>query len=176
MLARAGSPTRAATAAAAVGAGEVTDSDSLGLERRCTLATGISLKGTQRVPGAPAFFVPGATPDTQEYVFAGLAKFANQPVPVSDPRVYSIVFDHDLLEWTASVGESLRGIRLRRVKGGAMELTVSVSIPAMVLAIFPGDPYLVVTDDLLGNTSVGSHLENPFLAGRPRSVVRFSVP
>jgi len=57
-----------------------------------------------------------------------------------------------------------------------MELTVSVSIPAMVLAIFPGDPYLVVTDHLLGNTSIGSHLENPFLAGRPRSVVRFSVP
>ena len=57
-----------------------------------------------------------------------------------------------------------------------MELTVSVSIPAMVLAIFPGDPYLVVTDHLLGNTSVGSHLENPFPAGRPRSVVRFSVP
>ena len=159
-----------------MGAGEVTDSDSLGLERRCTLATGISLKGTERVPGAPAFFVPGATPDTQEYVFAGLAKFANQPVPVPDQRVYSILFDHDQQEWTATVGETLRGIRLRRVKGGAMELTVSVSIPAMVLAIFPGDPYLVVTDHLLGNTSVGSHLENPFLAGRPRSVVRFSVP
>ena len=128
------------------------------------------------MPEAPAFFVPGATPDTQEYVFAGLAKFANQPVPAPDQRVYSILFEHDQKEWTATVGETLRGIRLRRVKGGAMELTVSVSVPAMVLAIFPGDPYLVVTDHRLGSKSVGSQLENPFLAGRPRSVIRFPAP
>jgi hypothetical protein len=128
------------------------------------------------VPEAPAFFVPGASPDTQEYVLAGLAKFANQPVPAPNQRVYSIIFEHDEKEWTATVGETLRGIRLKRVRGRAIELTVSVSVPAMVLAIFPGDPYLVVTDRHLGSKSDGSQWENPFLAGRPRSVVRFTAP
>src|ERR1700680_4723783 len=68
------------------------------------------------VTEAPGFFVPGATPDDREFVFAGLAKFAAQPVPVIGERVYSITYDHDGKEWMAAVGETLRGLRHRRAR------------------------------------------------------------
>jgi hypothetical protein len=130
------------------------------------------------VTEAPAFFVPGATPDDRESVFAGLAKFAAQPVPVIGERVYSITYDHDGEEWMATVGETLRGLRHQRARSKTRTLErppVSVSDPAVVLAIFPGNPYVVVTDHRF-RRNVGSAWENPFYAGRPKSVIHFSAP
>ena len=125
---------------------------------------------------APAFFVPAATPDNVESVYAGFAKWCSRTVPAMDRRIYSITYVHDGEEWTATVGEPLRGIRHRtsRSRGKKIERTVHLSDPAVVLAIFPGDPYMVVTNQRLAG-NVGSAWENPFLAGRPESITYFSA-
>ena len=124
------------------------------------------------------FFVPGATPDAQEAVFAELARFAKQPVPSQSERVYSITYDHGGGEWRAIVGETLRGVRRKRIrirsKGTTVEREIPIYDAALVLAIFPGTPYFVVTDSRpIGR--VRSALWNPFLAA-PKSVTRFSPP
>jgi hypothetical protein len=135
------------------------------------------------VSEAPAFFVPGATSDNQESIFASLAEFAAQPVPAIGKRLYSITYGHDGEEWTATVGESLRGLRHQHARSKTRTLErpsvsrppVSVSDPAVVLAIFSGNPYVVVTDHRI-RRNVGSAWENPFYARRPESVIHFSAP
>lgn len=107
------------------------------------------------------FFVPEIEPDAQEAAYADLAKFCEHVVP--DKRVYSITFMHDSEEWTATVGESLRGVRTK----GKQKLMLSD--PATVLAIFPGYPFKVVTNAW----AVRSAWENPFLAGNPTSITYF---
>jgi hypothetical protein len=57
----------------------------------------------------PEFFVPKAEPDEQESVYAALAEFAQRRVPPATDRIYSITFGHDGVEWTATVGERLKG-------------------------------------------------------------------
>jgi hypothetical protein len=129
------------------------------------------------MPETLPFFVPGATPESQEAVFAELARFAGQLVPQLSERVYSITYDHGGSEWRATVGETLRGVRRKRIhsKGTKVEREMPVYDAALVLAIFPGTPYLVVTDSRpVGR--VRSARQNPFLAGVPKSVTRFSLP
>ena len=123
-----------------------------------------------------AFFVPAATAETQEQVFHEFAKWCGVSAPPVERRIYSIVFGHDGEVWTATVGESLRGERTRTTKarGQKVERTTQVSDPALVLAIFPGSPFMVVTNhNIAGN--VGSRWANPFLAGQPKSVTYFAV-
>jgi len=125
---------------------------------------------------APTFFVPAATPDNQESVYSGFAEWCHRPVPKPTERIYSITYIHDGEEWTATVGEALRGVRHRitRSHGKKLEQTIPLSDPAVVLAIFPGVPFMVVTNHhLVGN--IGSAWENPFLAGQPKTVIYFSV-
>ena len=124
----------------------------------------------------PAFFVPAAPPENQEKVYAELAKLGRCAVPLVERRIYSITYTHDGEEWTATVGEHLKGVRYRtsRVKGQKVEREQRLSDPAVVLAIFGGDPFFVVTNHrIVGN--VGSRWENPFMAGRPHSVAYFST-
>jgi hypothetical protein len=122
---------------------------------------------------APTFFVPAATPETQERDFAWLAAYARQPVPQLNERIYSITYVHDGEEWIATVGESLRGTKRRvtRSKGRKIERVHSLSDPAVVRAIFSGEPYLVVTNQWLPE-NVGSAWQNPFFAA-PKSVTYF---
>lgn len=124
---------------------------------------------------APAFFVPAATPDNQESVYADFAKWIGYPVPSPGKRIYSITYTHDGEEWIATVGERLRGTRLRttRSRGKKIERTYPISDPAIVLAIFPGAPYMVVTNHRIAG-NVGSAWENPFMAGQPTSIAYFS--
>ena len=124
----------------------------------------------------PAFFVPAATAENQESVFQDFAKWCSVPAPAVESRIYSIVFGHDGEVWTATVGESLRGERTKTVKaqGKKVERTSQVSDPAVVLAIFPGSPFMVVTNhNIAGN--VGSRWANPFLAGQPKSITYFAA-
>jgi hypothetical protein len=123
---------------------------------------------------APKFFVPAATIDNQEEVFESFAKWCNQVVPAPNRRLYSITYVHDGIEWIATVGERLTGERHRitRSKGKKIERREPVSDPAIVLAIFPGDPYFVITNQYL-NGNNGSRWENPFMAGRPKSATYF---
>jgi hypothetical protein len=129
------------------------------------------------MPAAPPFFVPAATtPEEQESVYASFAAWCSRPVPDLGARIYSITWIHNGEQWTATVGERLHGTKQQfaRTRGRRVEHTVPLSDPALVLAIFPGVPFFVVTNHrIVGN--IGSAWENPFMAGSPTSVVRFSA-
>jgi len=121
----------------------------------------------------PKFFVPEpAKSDKQEETYAEFARMAGREIP--ERRIYSITFVHDGEEWTATVGEQLRGIkrRMTRSKGQRIERTTSISDTAIVLAIFQGTPYIVVTDK--GISQKYSKWENPFMAGSPIAVKYFA--
>jgi len=135
---------------------------------------------------APAFFVPFAEPDKQEEAYADLAGWCHKDcapivtwdrdsVPPPGQRVYSIAFTHDGEQWTATVGEQLRGVQIKksRVRGKQVERRIAKGDAATVLAIFPGECYVVVTNGGIGG--VVSAWGNPFLAGKPYSVTRFSA-
>ena len=136
-----------------------------------------SSRATKEVamPDAPVFFVPAATAETQESVYADFAKWCSVSVPPPGRRVASIVFKHNGEVWHATVGETMRGTKYstHKVKGQKVERSQSLSDPALVLAIFPGSTFMVVTNHrLVGN--VGSRWENPFLAGQPESTTFFA--
>ena len=121
----------------------------------------------------PSFFVPLVPPEDQEHTFVEFAKSCNRPVPHPTQRVYAITFRHDSESWVATVGKQLNGTRTtsHRAKGQKIERQHAVYDSALVLAILPGIPYLVVTDRTLGVS--GSQWESPFMAGRPDSVTYF---
>jgi hypothetical protein len=126
---------------------------------------------------APKFFVPAATPETQEAVYAEFARRAGRPVPKLEDRVYSITYTHNGETWTSTVGETSRGTRVRTVGRGSArrEYPTGLSDPAVILAIFPGDPYVGITNHgIAGN--VGSTWANPFYMGALsiQSVVLFA--
>ena len=123
----------------------------------------------------PQFFVPAATDEEKESVYASFAESCRVSIPTIEKRIYSIVFRSNGETWTATVGETLRGIRPPPAKSRSSSAgrEQSVSDPALVLAIFPGSPYQVVTNHgIAGN--VGSRWANPFLAGEPTSVTYFA--
>ena len=123
----------------------------------------------------PVFFVPMATPDTQEAKYAALAQLCERLVPSPDKRIYSVVFTHDGEEWTATVGQTLRGIRRRPVKSHGRDIgrekVTRLSDPAIVLAIFNDR---VVTNHLLSD-NVRSRWVNPFFVGGRAAITYFSV-
>src|SRR5690606_12022733 len=104
-----------------------------------------------RMIDAPHFFLPASTPETIERDFASLARIAQRPVPELSERIYSIKYRHNGEEWCATVGSTLSGYRARTIKSGGrtIEQRQPLSDPAVVLAIFPGAPYIVVTNHRL---------------------------
>jgi hypothetical protein len=119
---------------------------------------------------APLFFLPEVTPEAQESAYTELANWCRRPAPIPEERVYSITYVHDRDEWTATVGERLRGTSRKRTRSGAERIDY-LTDQATVLAIFPSDPFVVFTN--AGNTR--SAWENPFYVGRPKSITYFSV-
>jgi hypothetical protein len=118
----------------------------------------------------PAFFVPECTESEAEQTYQAFAALCQLPVPPLHERVYSIVFKHDGVEWTATVGKKHRGystITSGKYKGREQRQEDD----SIVLAIFP-DPscYRVVIE-----RSGGSDLANPYLAGMPQRVTGFSA-
>ncbi len=79
-------------------------------------------------------------------------------------------------QWTATVGESLKGIGYKTVRsrGTKKEHTIKLHDSAVVVAIFAAGPYVVATD---GGLMRGgrSRWENPFYVGNPSAVIRFSL-
>jgi hypothetical protein len=124
-----------------------------------------------------AFFLPRADDDEQaERLYDALAEFAGcEPAP-PDQRVQAITFTHDGAAWTAQVGEELSGRRttqqLRR--GELIERTETLSSTTRVLAVYPGNPFTVVTD-AQPITGAPSEWANPFTA-QPDQVTRFDRP
>jgi hypothetical protein len=134
---------------------------------------------------APAFFLPPIAhynASEQDAAYVLIAEKCGRTVPAQ--RVYSITFRHDSDFWSATVGEKLTGSKTQQVgptdttdKGdktdNSTEQTTQLSDEATVVAIFPGTPYLVVTDS--GIISGGrTNWENPFYAPAPTSVTYFS--
>jgi hypothetical protein len=123
-----------------------------------------------------AFFLPRASDDEQaERLYDALAEFAGcEPAPAGR-RVHSIAFPHDGVEWVAEVGEQLSGRRttqqLRR--GELLERTEHLSSSALVLAVYPGTPFVVVTD-AQPITGAPSEWANPFSA-QPDRVTYFDA-
>ncbi|MGY1742994.1 MULTISPECIES: hypothetical protein [unclassified Blastococcus] len=123
-----------------------------------------------------AFFLPRATDDEQaERLYEALAEFAGcEPAPPGQ-RVRSIAFTQDGAAWTAAVGEELRGERttqqLRR--GELIERTEVLTSATRVLAVYPGTPYVVVTD-AQPITGAASEWANPFTA-HPDRVTLFAA-
>ncbi len=127
------------------------------------------------MPEAPTFFVPIVKPEDQETAFSTLARLSFCPLPSRGKRIYSIGFRSNGERWTATVGQTLRGVRNRTVRrrGQRLDVEERLSDRATVLAIFEGSPYMVATDHrILGN--VGSAWESPFMAGEPTSVTYFA--
>ena len=126
------------------------------------------------MPAMSAFFLPRATDDEQaERLYDALAEFAAcEPAPVGQ-RVQSISFTHDGASWVAAVGEELSGRRttqqLRR--GELIERTEELSSSSRVLAVYPGTPFVVVTD-AQPITGTPSEWANPFTA-QPDQVTYF---
>jgi hypothetical protein len=122
---------------------------------------------------APRFFMPGISPDRQEDAYAHLAARMNRPVPAMDQRVYSIQFTHGCADWTATVGQPLEGIRRTAKRGnGAMNpREIPTEDPAVVLAILPGEPFVVYWMSV----EKKSIWENPFLAGKPTEITFFKA-
>jgi hypothetical protein len=113
-----------------------------------------------------AFFLPRASDDEQaERLYDALAEFAGcEPAPHGQ-RVHSIAFTQDGAHWVAEVGAQLSGRRttqqLRR--GELIERTEELSSPTRVLALYPGSPFVVVTD-AQPITGTPSEWANPFTA------------
>jgi hypothetical protein len=123
-----------------------------------------------------AFFLPRASDDEQaERLYDALAEFAGcEPAPPGQ-RVQSIAFTHDGARWVAEVGEELSGQRttqqLRR--GELIERTEALASASRVLAVYPGTPFVVVTD-AQPITGTPSEWANPFSA-EPDQVTWFDA-
>jgi hypothetical protein len=123
-----------------------------------------------------AFFLPRASDAEQaERLYDALAEFAGcEPAPPGQ-RVQSIAFTHDGARWVAEVGEELSGQRttqqLRR--GELIERTEALASASRVLAVYPGTPFVVVTD-AQPITGTPSEWANPFSA-EPDQVTWFDA-
>jgi hypothetical protein len=124
-----------------------------------------------------AFFLPRAADDEQaERLYDALAEFAGcEPAPPGE-RVQSIAFARDGWQWEATVGEELRGERTTRLvrRGEVLEHTENSASACRVLAVYPGTPYVVVTD-AQPITGTPSEWANPFTA-EPERITRFDRP
>jgi hypothetical protein len=123
---------------------------------------------------APVFFVPGFPVENHEACYIEIAQHFNGYVPIYSERIYSITYQSRNEEWVATVGESLCGTKLEvvRIKGKKTNRVVRLTDSAIVLAIFPGYPYKVVTN---AGLAVRSEWENPFIVGQPSSIIKFKL-
>jgi hypothetical protein len=119
------------------------------------------------MPMPPLFFLPFLPPELAEASYAHIAQRCDKIAPGPENRVYSMSFVHERVVWVATVGKRLKGQRL-----GHRVTARWIEDPAMVLAIFPGTPYCIVTDAL---RTPGSNFKN-ILFGTPTEVEFFSLP
>jgi hypothetical protein len=130
-----------------------------------------------RIADVVAFFVPRASDDEQaERLYDAFAEFAGCEPAAPGRRVQSVSFRQDGARWVATVGEELHGERrsqqLRR--GELIERTETLTSSSRVLAVYPGEPFTVVTD-AQPITSAPSEWANPFTA-EPAEVTYFERP
>jgi hypothetical protein len=120
---------------------------------------------------APLFFLPAAAPERFEAAYAEMANWCHCAIPDFGKRIYSITFideDRGNEEWTATVGEVLRGIRRGRQLGRKSPL----SDGATVQAIFSNPRFTVVTNYRIA-PSIRSDWGNPFYVDKSTSITYF---
>lgn len=129
--------------------------------------------------GMGTFFVPDAIPPDLDDKgrYEELARFAGRRPAAPERRIEQIEWWHDGESWTATVGQTMHGTKIRKAtrKGKRVDVTDHLSDPARVLAIFGGDPTLVVTDAGF-RPGARSAWVNPLMAGVPRVVRYFDPP
>jgi hypothetical protein len=123
------------------------------------------------------FFVPDAEPEKYEDLYASYAAMCRTgPVPDGE-RIRSISWSPTPAEtWTAEVGRQL-SVKVDKVKGRGADRREYVerrNNAAKVLAIFPGVPYMVVTNKGF-DPKVRTEWDNPFLASDKVTVVYFET-
>ena len=125
----------------------------------------------------PTFFVPYAKPGKDEELYANFAASCGRAIAPRDARVYRIWFTHDSEDWTATVGEPLRGTSVRFSGRGRskVEHKTHMEDSAVVMAIFAEAPYMVCTDSGFSDRGRHSKWVNPFMAGIPTGVEYFSI-
>ena len=119
---------------------------------------------------ARRFFIPYLSPEMEEASFAHIAGQCERAVPAPGARVYSISFERGGITWIATVGEQLRGrkpIRFKRQETGQWR---DIRDTALVLAILPGEPYIVVT-----YPGSNSHFRGNRFYANPTGVELFSL-
>ena len=122
----------------------------------------------------PGFFIPGTEGEETERVYATLAAWCRSLVPPAGARIHEIGWTDGGDDWVARVGDNLRGraVLRRGQKEGWAEMTTPLIDPAVVLAIFPGVEFSVVTDaEPVG--PIVSSWPNPIRVTRPTSVRNF---
>ena len=119
------------------------------------------------MPTPPLFFLPFLPAELAEASYAYMADKCHKIAPGPGGRVYSISFVHQRVVWVATVGK-----RLKTHMSVHKATARLIEDPAMVLAIFPGTPYCIVTDAL---HATDSNFENIFF-GTPVEVEYFSLP
>ena len=123
-----------------------------------------------------AFFLPRANDhDQAERLYDALAEFAGCDPAPAGRRVHAVEFTHDGAQWIAEVGAELRGRRTthRLRRGELVEHTEELTSSSRVLAVYPGAPFVVVTD-APPITGTPSEWANPFSA-RPDRVTWFDA-
>jgi hypothetical protein len=122
---------------------------------------------------ATEYQVAGKTP---EELHATLAKACGVPVPAANRRISSMIFVHDGIEYTSTVGRRLQGVNTRARKSRGREFYDRVPDGPIVVAIFAGSPYMVWLDAKpLSSQSTGGWM-NPFMATNdPRNATYFDV-
>ena len=117
------------------------------------------------------FFLPFIEPEHAEAAYTELAKSSGVVVPDHSMRVFSITFTHNGEVWTATVGETLAGIRNRTVGRGRTkrEFEQKLTDAATVVAIFASHPYIVWTNA----GAVRSKWSNPFYVGEVGRITYF---
>ena len=119
------------------------------------------------MPTPPLFFLPFLPLELAEASYAHLAEKCDQIAPGPGGRVYSISFVHERVVWVATVGKRLKGHTL-----GPCPEPRLIEDSAMILAIFPGTTYSIVTDAL---HTTDSRFQNIFFE-TPVEVEYFSLP
>jgi hypothetical protein len=124
-----------------------------------------------RMAEPPVFFLPSCPPHEQEETYAHIASKVDRSIPCFGNRVYAVSFQHDGTLWIATVGERLKG--RKQVCEGRQRTDGYTLIEdlALVLAIFPDDPYCIFTD-----SNPGSQLANPLYAETPIGIEYFFWP
>lgn len=118
----------------------------------------------------PGFFVPFVEADQQEAAYNEIAKYIGASPRAPAERVYSMTWRHNRTVWTATVGETLRGVENVTTGRGRnrREREVPRHSNDTVLAIFPGNPGLIAHDNR-------SRIWNmPILTGEALNIVMFT--